>query len=120
MSLQMDPETVSRDFMDATPVRVLSAHETGALPQIQNPNGNTANSPAYSTQGRVKYRHVAAVHARLRKSCLSSDSEQSPSFLGFRNLMVVVLSKLLVPHIPPFFSLESVPSRDLEMPLWHT
>lgn len=38
-----------------------------------------------------KYRHVAAVHAEARTSCLSHDSEHSPSFLGFRNLMVIVL-----------------------------
>ena len=41
----------------------------------------------------VKYRHVAAVHSRSRTSSLSSDSDQTPSFLGFRNLMVIVLSK---------------------------
>ena len=50
----------------------------------------------------VKYRHVAAVHSRLRTSCLSSDSDKTPSFLGFRNLMVVVLSEpysLLISYI---------------------
>ena len=40
-----------------------------------------------------KYRHVAAVHSRARASCLSHDSDVSPSFLGFRNLMVLVLGK---------------------------
>ena len=40
-----------------------------------------------------KYRHIAAVHSRPRTSCLSHDSDASPSFLGFRNLMVIVLSK---------------------------
>lgn len=38
-----------------------------------------------------KYRHVAAVHSKTRPSCLSHDSEAAPSFLGFRNLMVIVL-----------------------------
>lgn len=38
-----------------------------------------------------KYRHVAAVHFQTRPSCLSHDSQASPSFLGFRNLMVIVL-----------------------------
>lgn len=38
-----------------------------------------------------KYRHIAAVHSRARNSCLSRDAEISPSFLGFRNLMVIVL-----------------------------
>ena len=42
-----------------------------------------------------KYRHVAAVHSMPRTSCLSHDSEVAPSFLGFRNLMVIVLSMSL-------------------------
>jgi len=41
----------------------------------------------------TKYRHVAAVHVRPRTSLLSSDNEESTSFVGFRNLMVIVLSK---------------------------
>jgi diacylglycerol O-acyltransferase-1 len=39
-----------------------------------------------------KYRHIAAVHSTPRASCLSHDSDAAPSFLGFRNLMVIVLS----------------------------
>lgn len=52
-------------------------------------------STAISGDAKVtpKYRHVAAVHSRQRASCLSQDSEVSPSFLGFRNLMVITLSK---------------------------
>ena len=38
-----------------------------------------------------KYRHVAAVHSQARPSCLSHDAQTSPSFVGFRNLMVIVL-----------------------------
>ncbi|EQB54042.1 MBOAT family protein [Colletotrichum gloeosporioides Cg-14] len=38
-----------------------------------------------------KYRHVAAVHKSVRPSTLSHDSNAAPSFLGFRNLMVIVL-----------------------------
>ena len=41
-----------------------------------------------------KYRHVAAVHSVTRPSTLSHDSVVAPSFLGFRNLMVIVLGKL--------------------------
>lgn len=40
-----------------------------------------------------KYRHVEAVHAESRPSCLSHDSNISPSFIGFRNLMVIVLGE---------------------------
>jgi hypothetical protein len=38
-----------------------------------------------------KYKHVTAVHSRPKASCLSHDSHAAPSFLGFRNLMVIVL-----------------------------
>ncbi|MCJ1368602.1 hypothetical protein MMC16_007746 [Acarospora aff. strigata] len=38
-----------------------------------------------------RYRHIAAVHSSARTSCLSHDSDAAPSFLGFRNLMVIVL-----------------------------
>ncbi len=38
-----------------------------------------------------KYRHVAAIHAEPKASCLSHDAEVTPSFVGFRNLMVLVL-----------------------------
>ena len=44
------------------------------------------------TRMKKKYRHVAAVHSKPRTACLSHDSEVAPSFLGFRNLMVIVLS----------------------------
>lgn len=40
-----------------------------------------------------KYRHVAAVHSETRPSCLSHDAQDTPSFLGFRNLMVIVLGE---------------------------
>ncbi|KAK3322268.1 MBOAT, membrane-bound O-acyltransferase family-domain-containing protein [Apodospora peruviana] len=40
---------------------------------------------------RRKYRHVEAIHSQSRPSCLSHDTTESPSFLGFRNLMVIVL-----------------------------
>ena len=56
---------------------------------IKGPSGSV-DAPEHV---HVNYRHVAAVHSRSRTSCLSSDSDQTPSFLGFRNLMVIVLSK---------------------------
>lgn len=40
---------------------------------------------------RSKYRHVAALHADVRPSCLSHESKETPSFLGFRNLMVLTI-----------------------------
>jgi diacylglycerol O-acyltransferase-1 len=40
---------------------------------------------------RQKYRHVQAIHSQSKPSCLSHDTTETPSFLGFRNLMVIVL-----------------------------
>lgn len=48
---------------------------------------------------KAKYRHVEALHSEPRPSCLSHDSTLAPSFLGFRNLMVLVLSE--------FYSIQS-------------
>lgn len=40
-----------------------------------------------------KYRHVFATHSEARTACLSHDAEDTPSFVGFRNLMILVLSE---------------------------
>ncbi|OJJ50515.1 hypothetical protein ASPZODRAFT_11380 [Penicilliopsis zonata CBS 506.65] len=67
---------------------VSTGEEIPPLPS-RRPNGTarTASRP----MRRSKYRHVAAYHAQVRHSSLSRDSEATPSFLGFRNLMVIVL-----------------------------
>jgi diacylglycerol O-acyltransferase-1 len=49
----------------------------------------------HQTRLQKKYRHVAALHSKVQPSCLSHESETVPSFLGFRNLMVLVLSEHL-------------------------
>lgn len=74
-------------------------------------NGKTSNGEANGSldsdndtrkqekkQIRSKYRHVEATHSQSRPSCLSHDTTESPSFLGFRNLMVIVLGKYLTPY----------------------
>ncbi|KAL9097505.1 MAG: hypothetical protein Q9165_000401 [Trypethelium subeluteriae] len=38
-----------------------------------------------------KYKHAFVIHAKRRTSCLSREAESTPSFLGFRNLMVLML-----------------------------
>lgn len=55
-----------------------------SVKKVREPTTSGDNVP-------VKYRHIAAVHSIPRTSCLSHESEASPSFLGFRNLMVIVL-----------------------------
>ncbi|KAF4999442.1 hypothetical protein FGRMN_2464 [Fusarium graminum] len=56
----------------------------------QNRTSTTATTGTPNKPGQ-KYRHVAAVHKQTRPSCLSHDSDAAPSFIGFRNLMVIVL-----------------------------
>ena len=77
------------------------------LPEIPDPDATKSST---STRNEpVKYRHVAAVHTQSRTSRLSSDSQTSSSFAGFRNLMVIVLGQLLflLPSLLPlFFSLD--------------
>lgn len=61
-----------------------------------NGNGNASNTNG-STHRRTrskdsKYRHVFATHSESRITCLSHESKDTPSFVGFRNLMILVLS----------------------------
>ena len=74
------------------------AAPTGAVENTVPSNFNKAIGTATDPNTRSmppKYRHIAAVHSRARISCLSRDTEFVPSFLGFRNLMVIVLSTYL-------------------------
>ncbi|OBT93818.1 hypothetical protein VE01_08488 [Pseudogymnoascus verrucosus] len=74
-----------------------SARSNGRAQSAQTPL-NSASVPAIdvpevSRRLRIKkkYRHVAAVHSRPQNTVLSHDAAEVPSFLGFRNLMVIVL-----------------------------
>ncbi|RDA92868.1 hypothetical protein CP533_2852 [Ophiocordyceps camponoti-saundersi (nom. inval.)] len=66
-------------------------------PRTETSNGSTSNGSTVegttAKPPRNKYRHAAVVHQRTRPSCLSHDSAAAPSFIGFRNLMVIVLGK---------------------------
>lgn len=77
---------------------VTTAHEHSSARAngIENQVDASASDPAPAPIGKKrhsKYRHVAAYHAQLRHSSLSRDAETTPSFLGFRNLMVLVLGR---------------------------
>ncbi|KAK3302009.1 MBOAT, membrane-bound O-acyltransferase family-domain-containing protein [Chaetomium strumarium] len=81
----------------------VEAHANGVTRRVREPNGPSTTAtaatgppqPASAEQlkqaFRRKYRHVEAVHSASRPSCLSHDTTETPSFLGFRNLMVIVL-----------------------------
>jgi diacylglycerol O-acyltransferase-1 len=86
----------------ATDTATVTATET--IDALTRRNGHshangTSTISRSTDQGRTykqkKYRHVAAVHSKPRTSCLSHDSPTTPSFIGFRNLMVIVLSTSL-------------------------
>lgn len=47
-----------------------------------------------------KYRHTVAVHSITRPSTLSHDAAETPSFIGFRNLGLIVLSRLPSRRLP--------------------
>lgn len=65
-------------------------------PQVPNKspkraqNGNTSKTPQQE-EAVPKYKHLLAIHSRHSTSCLTQGSGASPSFVGFRNLMVLVI-----------------------------
>jgi diacylglycerol O-acyltransferase-1 len=95
------------------PRATATAHETTAsTPSDVLTNGSTngtANGTADDSVNiselrkafRNKYRHVEAVHSKSKPSCLSHDTTETPSFIGFRNLMVIVLGMLPIEDDPP-------------------
>ena len=71
-------------------------------PPVESNGGNKGSSNDSREDAREikkallrKYRHTVAVHSRVRPSTLSHDAQQTPSFIGFRNLGLIVLSKLM-------------------------
>ncbi|KAL2019683.1 hypothetical protein VTK56DRAFT_9302 [Thermocarpiscus australiensis] len=68
-----------------------SARNTGTTSTDEFVNGSANASNQLRKTFCHKYRHVEAIHSESRPSCLSHDTPETPSFLGFRNLMVIVL-----------------------------
>lgn len=60
------------------------------VPQQQAP-GQSEQFQQEPQKLKRKYRHVAALHLICQSSCLSREATVTPSFLGFRNLTVLVL-----------------------------
>ena len=56
----------------------------------------TMGSQKKASKFRSKYKHIEALHRAVRPSVLSHDSQEVPSFLGFRNLMVLTISRSLI------------------------
>jgi len=80
-----------------------TASRRGRAAESRSANGARSSSEVKARQKALqrKYRHIAAIHSESQPSCLSHDSVVSPSFLGFRNLGVIVLG---MRHIVPSYS----------------
>ncbi|KIW96096.1 uncharacterized protein Z519_03163 [Cladophialophora bantiana CBS 173.52] len=63
----------------------------GVRPPIEVPEPSTDKPQPQQPKIRSKYRHVAALHSQVRPSCLSHEAKKTPSFIGFRNLMVLTI-----------------------------
>ncbi|KAH8204637.1 hypothetical protein TruAng_001266 [Truncatella angustata] len=90
-----------------------------------NSNGNSNANGGTPILIR-RYRHVAAIHSEARPSTLSHDALTAPSFLGFRNLMVIVLVagnlRLVIENLQKYgnlicFNCHGVSKHDLLMGL---
>lgn len=70
----------------------LDQRRTIGSDHLKSPRNDIAKlQPLAQVRSEKKYRHAAVVHSVPRTSCLSHESQVAPSFLGFRNLMVLVL-----------------------------
>jgi diacylglycerol O-acyltransferase 1 len=57
----------------------------------QRSNGQTRPQKSERPPDR-KFNHVFAIHKRANASPLGKDADSTPSFFGFKNLMVLMLS----------------------------
>lgn len=95
---------------------VMSRVVTTQLPQAQHialddKDNNDSTKQELRRAFTQKYRHVIAIHSKSRPSALSRDATETPSFLGFRNLMVIVLIvgnvRLMIENIQKVHSFHS-------------
>ncbi|KAJ2906855.1 hypothetical protein MKZ38_010353 [Zalerion maritima] len=88
--------TTSASASQTSKIRTQTATQTQTSSQgtqtepDQHETQTQAAQPA-PRQPRSKYAHITAVHSEAQPSCLSHDSTAAPSFIGFRNLMGIVL-----------------------------
>lgn len=100
-------DTAVSSGVDATTATVIPRITISPSPS-ENENDTQANGVSIDTKelkralALRKYRHFAAIHSKDRPSTLSHDATETPSFLGFRNLGLIVLSELipLGPYVP--------------------
>lgn len=59
--------------------------------EVPPEDSRPTDTPQSKPKVRSKYRHVAALHSKVQPSCLSHETKETPSFIGFRNLMVLTI-----------------------------
>lgn len=75
-----------------TEVQDVVSQDLGQVhPPTSNPSVPSSSSPKPKSKVRSKYRHVAALHSKAQPSVLSHETPETPSFIGFRNLMVLTI-----------------------------
>ncbi|KAK2743063.1 hypothetical protein FQN57_005019 [Myotisia sp. PD_48] len=83
-------------YNNAPPERIVGSSSEESFNE-ENSASQVLTSPSPSPSSsrgrpaRSKYRHVTAYHSHVQPSCLSRDNLSTPSFIGFRNLVVIVL-----------------------------
>lgn len=96
---------------------ILAAAHQRAEKQTAVPTADKTNGKANGKTFIKKYRHVAAVHSQSRPSTLSHESAAAPSFVGFRNLMVIVLVvgnvRLIIENIQKYGNLICLTCHDI-------
>jgi diacylglycerol O-acyltransferase-1 len=94
MATAVDTRTVNSTITQRAAARSNGRAESAKTP-LNSANVPAIDVPEVSRRLRIKkkYRHVAAVHSRPQNTVLSHDATEIPSFLGFRNLMVIVLGE---------------------------
>jgi hypothetical protein len=80
-SMAKDEMHISPDFMESSTNDVLQERPTDVKPLPR--------------AALKKYNHLFAIHSSPKVTILSSqDAEKAPSFVGFRNLMVLMLCEI--------------------------
>jgi hypothetical protein len=98
----MDPRHIATPTLMSTLIEPTSMGKTDVHthPQLSGSSTDdvsresTAETKPPSRASLKKYNHLFAIHSTTKVTILSSqDAEKAPSFVGFRNLMVLMLCK---------------------------
>ncbi|KAI5779717.1 MBOAT, membrane-bound O-acyltransferase family-domain-containing protein [Geopyxis carbonaria] len=82
------PGAVSTTSTSVATKKLDSSSTPGSSSSSHSTKSNDQSPEARSAD---KYKHIFAIHAKTRTSTLSHDADSAPSFIGFRNLMVIVI-----------------------------